>query len=114
MSLLYITPLTMVGPDGYQMTGKDCVPVLEVNVTTIIVDFSSAAAVSTILPHVADASAARLYHIYADAACHIKGHAAGDNLNSKATTSHMPFGANESRFYAPSADLAYISAIAAA
>jgi hypothetical protein len=114
MSLLYITPLTMVGPDGYQMTGKDGVPVFEINVTTIIVDFSSGAAVSDILPHVADPTAARLYQIYADADCHIRGHAAGDNLNVKATTGHMPVGANIFMHFAPGVGLAYISAIAAA
>lgn len=113
MAKLFITPMTMIGPSGYQHTGKDNLPVLEPGSTTIIVDFGSGAAVSTVLPHVADASSARVYRLYADAACHIKAHAAGDNLNVKATTSDMPMAAAVMEYFEPGQGLAYISAIAA-
>lgn len=114
MSLLYITPVPMIGPDGYQRTAKDGAAVLEPGSTTIILDFSSAAAISSELPHVADPAAARGYFIYGDAACHIKAHALGDNLNAKATTSDMPWPEGYINYLEPGPTLAYISVIAAA
>ena len=113
MAKLFITPMTMVGLEGYQRTGKDNLPTLVPGGTTLVVDFGSGAAVSTVLPHVADPSAARNYRLYADAACHIKAHAAGDNLNVKATTSDMPLPAYAVEYFEPGQGLAYISAIAA-
>lgn len=114
MSLLYITPVPMIGPDGYQRTAQDNAAVLEPGTTTIILDFSSAAAISSELPHVADPTLARLYRIYADAACHIKAHALGDNLNVKAATTDMPWPADHLNYLEPGPTLAYISVIAAA
>ena len=114
MALLYITPMTMIGPNGYQHTGKDNLPVLEPGSTTIIVDFGSGAAVSSELPHVADPKSARVYRLYADAACHIKAHAAGDNLSVKATTGHMPLPEAAVEYFEPGPTFAYISVIVAA
>lgn len=113
MAKLFITPMTMVGLEGYQRTGKDNLPTLVPGGTTLVVDFGSGAAVSAELPHVADPSTARNYRLYADAACHIKAHAAGDNLNAKATTSDMPMAAAVMEYFEPGQGLAYISAIAA-
>ena len=113
MAKLFITPMTMVGLEGYQRTGKDMLATLGPGATTVVVDFGSGAAVSVELPHVADPTAARNYRLYADAACHIKAHAAGDNLNVKATTSDMPLPAAAVEYFEPGPGLVYISAIAA-
>lgn len=113
MAKLFITPLPMIGLEGFQRTGKDNLPTLVPGVTTLVVDFGSGAAVSTELPHVADPKSARVYRLYTDAACHIKAHTAGDNLNVKATTSDMPMAAAVMEYFEPGQGLAYISAIAA-
>lgn len=114
MALLYITPVPMIGPEGNQRTARDNAAVFEPGQTTIILDFSSAAAVSGVLPHIADPRTARVYRVYADAACHIKGHDLNANLNVKATTSDMPWPEAYLDYFEPGPTLAYISVIAAA
>ena len=112
MAKLFITPLAMVGPDGYQQSARDGLPVLAPGVTTIILDFGSGAAISSVLPHVAAPTAARIYRITNDAACHIKAHAAGDSTN--ATTSNDYYPTEGVSYFVPGATLDKISVIAAA